>query len=168
MIKKSKIILGIILLMSFSSGVAVAEQKDFEHKNKEIQERIKKISNKKVNKKSLTEALEMNKNNPFKIPTMIMPKRSVTETSPEERANQVNADEIEKNRIKIAKKSKNMANAYSFLATYGIKPREKGNLPGEKELYKLIKEKKIKVSSRRVQESRTKIKPYNMFQKFNK
>ena len=44
---------------------------------------------------------------------------------------------------KINKKTNYSAKVYKFLIQYGIKPRKKGDLPGEQEAYKLIKERKV-------------------------
>ena len=166
--KERRTLIKLILLTVFLSGSAIATEQDFKNQKKGIQNRINEITNKKSNQTDLSKALEMNKNSPFKIPTMIMPTRKITEPTPEERAKQVNADRIEKERKEIAKKSENIAAAYSFLSTYGIQPRENGDLPGEKKLYKLIKDKKIKIKSKRVQKRKTTIRPINMFGEFNR
>lgn len=51
-----------------------------------------------------------------------------------------------------------MANFYEFLSLYGKLPEEKGKLPKEQELYKIMKENKIKISSEKVINKPTQLK----------
>lgn len=77
---------------------------------------------------------------------------------PLKRAETVNKKEIERNKAEISKKSVNMANFYEFLSLYGKLPEEKGKLPKEQELYKIMKENKIKISSEKVINKPTQLK----------
>lgn len=158
-----KNMLRVAILVSLLSTAAFSEQKEFENQNKDIQNRLSEITKSKKSDIDLKSAMEQNKKNPFKIPGMVMPKGTITETTPEERAKEVNKDKIEKEAAAIQKRSKNIPTVYTFLATYGMEPRADGNLPGEKEAYQMIKDGKVKVTGKKVTKGKTKITPYNRF-----
>lgn len=79
-------------------------------------------------------------------------------SDPLKRAETVNKKEIERTKNEISKKSVNMANFYEFLSLYGKLPEEKGKLPKEQELFKIMKENKIKVNTENIVNKPTQLK----------
>jgi hypothetical protein len=83
-----------------------------------------------------------------KMATYKVPERSEEIiTDPEKRALTVDKNRIEEEykSLKDSKKTINIPEFYKFLSTYGMLPKEHGNLPKEKELYKLMKDGKVKI-----------------------
>lgn len=128
--------------------------------------------NKTIDNKKYLEMIDTGKDGTFmgkKMATIKLPERSSEFIEdPLERANLADKSLIEKEYKEISKKSNNMAKLYKFLATYGKEPSENGTLENEKELYDLIKKGELKLSSKKVKEQDTPIKPINHFLKLSR
>ena len=125
----------------------------------------------KIDNKKYLDMIDTGKDGTFmgkKLPTMKLPERSFeTIEDPLKRAELVDKKLIEKEYKDISKKSENLAKLYKFLATYGKQPEKNGNLENEKELFNLIEKGDLKLTSKKVKESESKIKPINHFLKIN-
>lgn len=139
------------------------------NKSSSIKNKLEQLEKLQNNKLDLSEALNMNKKTPFIIPKMIIPKREIIKHDPLQRAEYANSDKIHREAKQISKKSKNIAKVYTFLSLYGMEPRENGDLPNEKEVYKLLKEKVVVLKSKKKKyNKRIKIKPVNKFKRLSK
>lgn len=138
---------------------------------KELSEIIKN-NDKNINHKKYLEMIDTGKDGTFmgkKMATIKLPERSSEYIEdPLERANLVDKSLIDKEYKKISKKSHNMAKLYKFLATYGKTPSKDGILENEKELFDLIEKGELKLSSKKVREKDTPIKPINHFLKLSR
>lgn len=79
-----------------------------------------------------------------KVPKVLkVPEIKTEAVKPEDRKMYVNTYDVERKKKEYEKKSPNIAKLYEFLSLYGMEPRKDGNLPNEKELYKLIESKQV-------------------------
>lgn len=153
------------ILCLLSINLLAVSEVELKEMNKNISDLSNKYKNLSENKKStmsIDEALKTSKDvvNLKDAKAKIKKEERIEETinDPLKRSETVNKKEIERTKNEISKKSLNMANIYEFLSLYGKFPEEKGNLPNEKELYKLMKDKKIKIVSEKVINKPTQVK----------
>lgn len=118
-------------------------------KSEELKDKFKNYMNNKDDQSNVLKDIYIGKDGTFygkKVPKVVkVPEIKTVFVKPEERQMSVNKYEVKKTKEEMAKTSLNMANLYEFLSLYGMEPRKDGNLPNEKELYKLIESKKIKL-----------------------